>query len=183
MRMFALIATLILLFTYNAFSAELDSAPELPPAVSGLNPGTFNEGRDWELRIRPSHAGYSNYSGVFLGGAADMAMNLGHSRWQWTLGLYVSGATKGGDHFSFSTGPRYNFSDDRARSWFVGANVEFGDSFKCCENNRGFNGQLEVGKRFKINDSWTYAPSVTYSSDGTDNAWLNIRPASFTYSF
>lgn len=136
----------------------------------------------YEVRFLPGYVGYSNYSGVLLGGSAAIAINMG-KRWQWEWGAFGGVSTRQGrSDFSVFTGPRFNLSEDRTRSWFVGLGVEYGDRWQCCDDDKQMSGYMEVGKRFRITESWTYSPSATFQTDG-DYSTLSVRPATFTYSF
>lgn len=144
------------------------------------------EVRPYEFRFLPGYVGYSNYNGAIIGGSAAFAVNL-DKRWQWEWGAFGGLATRGHDVFSVFTGPRFNISEDRSRSWFVGLGLEYGDRWDCvlnCYGDKEMSGYVEVGKRFRMNDSgtWTYMPSVTFETDGHDEK-LSIRPATFSYSF
>ena len=48
----------------------------------------------------------------------------------------------------------------------------------------GYYGYVEVGKRWKLNDSgtWSYAPYATVRTDGHGSS-LSVQPLPFTFSF
>jgi len=144
----------------------------------------------FEFRFSPN-AGYSSYDGVMYGGDLSVGWYL-TDHWQWKVGADGFGFTKNPRDNAISkyTGLVYNFSEDRARSSFVGAGLMYGnrerdywdDSFA----KDRYYGYLELGKRFKLNESgsWTWAPSVQAMSAAFDEpAVFAIKPLAFTYSF
>jgi len=140
-----------------------------------------DEARNFEFRMTPGHIGYSNYSGFVVGGRTAIAVDLSE-RWQWEFGMGFAATSKWKSEFSLFTGPRFNLSEDRSRSWFVGLGLGYGENI-CCDKKQ-FTGIFEVGKRFRMTEdgAWTFGPSATYATDGKDSA-LTIYPINFTYSF
>jgi hypothetical protein len=167
---------------FLAKNARAEEVPESPPASQPTLEAAAHP-RLWEVRLLGGYGGYSNYSGWIFGGSSALAISLS-PRWQWEWGAAGGVSTKGKDWFSVFTGPRFNLSEDRSRSWFAGAGVEYGDRWMCCKDDKQMNGYFEVGKRFRVNDSgsWAYAPSAQWSFDG-DYTVFTVRPLTFTYSF
>lgn len=140
--------------------------------------------RSLELRLLPGHVGYSNFSGFFVGGKVALAVPLAE-RWQWELGSGLALTSRMRSHFSLFTGPRFNLSEDRSRSWFVGLALIYGDEPKCCRTwEEKFAGTIEVGKRFRLNETgtWTLGPSVSWTTNG-EASGLSVYPINFGYSF
>lgn len=149
--------------------------------------GAAAEREKIEVQLQPSAFGYSSYYRFLFGFQSSLAFNIAE-RWQWKAGCSWSSMTQNPvNTYSIFSGPQYNFSKDRLRSYFLGIGVVYGNQLNYKKDDirrERFGGYLEGGKRFQLNDSgtWTYLPSVMVKADAK-GGMLSIYPVSFAYSF
>jgi hypothetical protein len=156
-------------------------------ALVSLSAAAARENIEWQLQ--PSAFGYSSYYGVLFGFQTSLAINVSE-RWQLKTGGSLNSMTQNAvGTYSIFTGPQYNFSEERSRSYFLGVGAGYGNQLNYEKNDirsERFWSYIEGGKRFQLNDpgTWTYSPSIMVKADDKGRALsFYFYPVSFTYSF
>jgi hypothetical protein len=150
-----------------------------------ISPAALAAEHDYEFQFSPNFglSSEESFFGLYVGVLIPL-----NDHWQWKVNGGFTSYSFGTTAYGLSTGAVYNFQTDWMNSIFVGGGVGYNSVIPLpnvgVRTHPGY-AYLEVGKRFQLNASGTFAytPSISFSSNFQNGPDISIHPFTFTWGF